>query len=144
MVAICKPEDGEKLHNEILTIEKNIFEDQELPYRIKDIASGDLGTPAFRKYDLEAWMPIRGVAGEFGEITSTRNCTDYQARRLNIRYKEKGTNKNVFVYTLNGTGLAISRAMIALIENNQQPDRSIRIPEKLQTYFGNKFFRSRI
>lgn len=144
MVAICKPEDGEKLHNEILTIEKNIFEDLELPYRIIDIASGDLGAPAFRKYDLEAWMPNRGEGGEFGEVTSTSNCTDYQARRLNIRYKEKGTNKNVFVYTLNGTGLAIGRAMIALIENNQQPDRSIKIPRKLQPYFGKKVIRSRI
>ncbi|MVZ98059.1 serine--tRNA ligase [Sphingorhabdus sp. IMCC26285] len=143
MVAICKPEDGERLHNELLAIEKKIFEDLELPFRIIDIASGDLGAPAYRKYDLEAWMPKRGDGGEFGEVTSTSNCTDYQARRLNIKYKMKDTNKNAFVYTLNGTGLAIGRAMIALLENNQQLDRSVRIPKKLQPYFGKETIRAR-
>ena len=143
MVAMCKAEDGEKIHQELLAIEKKIFEDLEVPFRVIDIASGDLGAPAYKKYDLEAWMPKRGDGGEFGEVTSTSNCTDYQARRLNIRYKDKETGKNVYAYTLNGTGLAIGRAMIALLENNQQADRSVLIPEKLQPYFGKEVIRPR-
>lgn len=136
LVVICTPEDGEKMHKEILEIEKNIFEELELPFRVIDIASGDLGAPAYRKYDIEAWMPHRGDGGEFGEVTSTSNCTDYQSRRLNIRYKDSITEKNKYTYTLNGTGLAIGRAMIALLENNQQEDLSVILPKKIWPYFG--------
>lgn len=143
MVAVCKPEDGETIHSEILEIERNIFEDLELPFRIIDIASGDLGAPAYRKYDLEAWMPLRGVGGEFGEVTSTSNCTDYQARRLNIRYKDRKSGRSRYVYTLNGTGIAVGRAMIALLENNQRADRSVYIPVKLQPYFGKEIIKPR-
>jgi seryl-tRNA synthetase len=96
-------------------------------------ATGDLGGPAYRKFDLEAWMPGRG---EFGEVTSTSNCTDYQARRLNIRYRVKGEKGTHFLHTLNGTAIAISRALIAIFENYQQADGSILVPEVLRPFVG--------
>ncbi|MCC7474569.1 MAG: serine--tRNA ligase, partial [Pirellulales bacterium] len=107
-----------------------------IPYRVLDIASGDLGGPAYRKFDLEAWMPGRGSAGEYGEVTSTSNCTDYQSRRLDIRYKVKGEKGTQLVHTLNGTAIAVSRAIIAILENFQQPDGSILIPEPLRKWMG--------
>ena len=100
----------------------------------RDPATGDLGGPAYRKFDLEAWMPGRGDGGEYGEVTSTSNCTDYQARRLKIRYKAKGEKGTKFVHTLNGTAIACSRAIIAVMENYQQADGSIVVPEVLQPY----------
>ena len=100
------------------------------------VATGDLGGPAYRKFDLEAWMPGRGEAGEYGEVTSTSNCTDYQSRRLNIRYKKKGEKGTHFVHTLNGTAIAISRAMIAVMENYQQADGTIAVPEVLKAWVG--------
>jgi seryl-tRNA synthetase len=105
----------------------------EVPYRVVDTATGDLGGPAYRKFDLEAWMPGRG---EWGEVTSTSNCTDYQARRLNARYKNKGERGTHFVHTLNGTAIAVSRAMIAVLENHQQADGSVLVPEALRTWVG--------
>jgi seryl-tRNA synthetase len=128
--------ESDKFHQLILSIEEEIFQGLEIPYRVLDIASGDLGGPAYRKFDLEAWMPGRGEAGEWGEITSASNCTDFQARRLGIRCKlpdKKGTH---FVHTLNGTAVAITRAMIALLENHQQPDGSIVIPQVLRKWTG--------
>ena len=107
-----------------------------MPYRVIDTATGDLGGPAYRKYDLEAWMPGRGEHGEWGEITSTSNCTDYQARRLNARYKVKGEKGTNFVHTLNGTAVAITRALIAILENYQQADGSVLIPEVLRLWVG--------
>jgi seryl-tRNA synthetase len=101
-----------------------------------DTATGDLGGPAYRKYDLEAWMPGRGTEGEWGEVTSTSNCTDYQARRLNIRTKNKNEKGTHFVHTLNGTAIAISRAIIAILENHQQADGTIRVPKVLQPWMG--------
>ena len=106
----------------------------EIPYRVVDTATGDLGGPAYRKFDLEAWMPGRGEQGEFGEVTSTSNCTDYQARRLNIRFKRKGEKGTEFAHTLNGTAIALSRVMIALLENHQQADGSIVVPACLRPY----------
>jgi seryl-tRNA synthetase len=105
-----------------------------------DTCTGDLGAPAYRKWDLEAWMPGRPSLpnrnnGEWGEVTSTSNCTDYQARRLNIRYKDSD-GKNKFVHMLNGTAIAISRAIIAILENNQQEDGSVRLPRALVPYCG--------
>ena len=97
---------------EILALEEEIFTELGIPYRVLDICSGDLGGPAYRKFDLEAWMPGRGEAGEYGEVTSTSDCTDYQARRLNIRYKPTGQKGTRFVHTLNGTAVALSRALI--------------------------------
>ena len=100
--------------------------------------SGDLGGPAYRKFDLEAWMPGRGDGGEYGEITSTSNCTDFQSRRLNARYKVKGAQGTHFLHTLNGTAIAISRALVAILELYQQPDGSVRVPKVLQTIVGKE------
>ena len=103
-----------------------------IPYRVIDTPSGDLGGPAYRKYDLEAWMPGRG---EFGEVTSTSNCTDYQARRLNVRMRREG-QKPELLHMLNGTAIAVSRTLLAVMENYQQADGSIIVPEALRTYIG--------
>lgn len=120
-------------HQDILRIEEDIFQALGIPYRVLDIATGDLGGPAYRKYDLEAWMPGRQ---EYGEVTSCSNCTDYQARRLNIRCRSAGKKGTQFVHTLNGTAVAVTRAMIALLENNQQADGSVNIPEVLRKWVG--------
>jgi seryl-tRNA synthetase len=117
-------------------LECGLFDALKIPYRVVDTATGDLGGPAYRKFDLEAWMPGRGDGGEWGEVTSTSNCTDYQARRLNIRYKRKGTKGTHYVHTLNGTAIAISRALIAIMENYQQADGTFRVPEVLQPWVG--------
>jgi seryl-tRNA synthetase len=138
MFAFTLPEQSDSMHEELRQAECDLFDALEIPYRVVDTATGDLGGPAYRKYDLEAWMPGRGESGEWGEVTSTSNCTDYQARRLNVRYKhkaEKGTN---FVHTLNGTAIAISRAIIAIMENFQQADGSIRVPKVLQPWMGKE------
>jgi seryl-tRNA synthetase len=103
-----------------------------------DTPSGDLGGPAYRKYDLEAWMPGRGENGEWGEVTSTSNCTDYQARRLAIRYRKPGEKGTHFVHTLNGTAIAMSRAIIAVVENFQQADGSVAVPEALVPWMGKR------
>ncbi len=127
----CKPEDSESMHKELLEIEKEICDGLEIPYRVIDVASGDLGGPAFRKFDIEAWMSMKN---DYGEITSTSNCTDYQARRLKIRYRLG--KKTELVHTLNGTAMVLSRFPIALIENHQLKDGSIGIPKALVPYFG--------
>ncbi len=126
---------SDAFHQHILRIEEEIFQALGIPYRVLDIATGDLGGPAYRKYDLEAWMPGRQ---EYGEVTSCSNCTDYQARRLNIRCKSAGKKGTQFVHTLNGTAVAITRAMIALLENNQQADGSVIIPEALRKWVGKE------
>ena len=135
MFIYCTPEESEKYHREILSIEEEIFGGLKIAYRIVDTATGDLGAPAYRKFDIEAWMPGRGVDGEYGEVTSTSNCTDYQARSLNIRYREDD-GKTRFVHMLNGTAVALSRAMVAVMENYQREDGSIDIPEVLVPYCG--------
>ncbi len=129
MFIFCLPEDGEKYHHFLRDVEEKIFEGLGIPFRVVEICTGDLGAPAYRKWDLEAWMPGRN-GGEWGEITSASNCTDFQARRLNIRYKDSD-GKNKFVYTLNGTAIAISRALIAVLENYQMEDGSIKVPDVL-------------
>lgn len=134
MFAFTLPEQSDATHEELRQLECEIFDDLQVPYRVVDTATGDLGGPAYRKYDLEAWMPGRGTDGEWGEVTSTSNCTDYQARRLNIRYRNKNEKGTHLVHTLNGTAIAVSRAIIAILENHQQPDGSIAIPEALQPY----------
>ena len=135
MFIYCLPEDSDAFHKEILSIEEEIFQGLGIPYRIVDTATGDLGAPAYRKFDIEAWMPGRGDAGEYGEVTSTSNCTDYQARSLNIRYRDDD-GKLKFVHMLNGTAMALSRAVVAVMENYQEEDGSIRIPEVLIPYCG--------
>lgn len=137
MFVFCRPEDSEAQHAELLRIERQIFDALEIPYRVIDIASADLGAPAYRKFDLEAWMPGRGDSGEYGEITSTSNCTDFQARRLKIRFRRAGEKKkNELVHTLNGTAVSNARAIVALLENHQQADGTIRIPKALVPYMG--------
>jgi seryl-tRNA synthetase len=136
MFAFCAPDQSESIHQELLRIEETIFQGLNLPYQVIDTCTGDLGGPAYRKYDLEAWMPGRGKTGEYGEVTSTSNCTDYQARRLNIRYKIPGQKGTRFVHTLNGTAIAVSRAILAILENCQQPDGSVLVPEVLQAWIG--------
>ena len=135
MFIYCTPEESEKFHKEILSIEEEIFSGLNIAYRIVDTATGDLGAPAYRKFDIEAWMPGRGENGEYGEVTSTSNCTDYQARSLNIRYKDDD-GKTRFVHMLNGTAVALSRAMVAIMENYQRDDGSIDIPKALIPYCG--------
>jgi seryl-tRNA synthetase len=136
MFAFCAPDQSDALHQELLAIEEKVFQGLGLPYHVIDTCTGDLGGPAYRKFDLEAWMPGRGQGGEYGEVTSTSNCTDYQARRLNIRYKIPGQKGTRFVHTLNGTAVAVSRALVAILENNQQADGSVTIPEVLRPWVG--------
>ncbi|MDD4476817.1 MAG: serine--tRNA ligase [Patescibacteria group bacterium] len=140
MFIYCKPEDSEKYHQEILNIEKEIVDGLDIPYRVIDIPSGDLGGPAYRKYDIEAWMTMKGEGdkqGDYGEITSCSNCTDYQARRLNIKYRKEDGGAD-FVHTLNGTAVVLSRFPIALIENYQREDGLIEVPKVLRKYTGLK------
>ncbi len=134
MFVYCRPEDSEKMHDELLEIEEEIFQGLEIPYRVVDTCTGDLGAPAYRKFDVEAWMPGRGEKGGWGEVTSTSNCTDYQARRLGVRCKGKEGNR--YLHMLNGTAVAVSRAIIALLENHQSENGSVDIPAALRPYTG--------
>lgn len=125
---------SDAFHAEIVRIEEELFQGLKIPYRVIDTCTGDLGGPAYRKFDLEAWMPGRG---EYGEVTSASNCTDYQSRRLGIRCRVPDQKGTQFVHTLNGTAIAISRALIAILENYQQADGSIVIPEVLRAWVGS-------
>jgi seryl-tRNA synthetase len=136
MYAITRPEDSEAMHARLLAIEERVFQGLELPYRVVDIAAGDLGAPAFRKFDIEAWMPGRGEGGAYGEVSSTSNCTDYQARRLGTRFRRKGAKKNEYVHMLNGTAVSNARAILAVLENHQQADGSVSIPRALRPHMG--------
>ena len=133
MVAFCMPEDSAKLHDEFLQVEEEIFQDLEIPYQVLLICTGDLGSAAAKKYDVEAWMPSQN---KYREVTSTSNTTDFQARRLNIKYKEAG--KTEILHTLNGTACAIGRTLIAILENNQQEDGTVLIPKVLQPFLGKE------
>jgi seryl-tRNA synthetase len=143
MFAFSTPESSGPIHAEMLAIEEDLFRSLGIPYRVLDICSGDLGGPAYRKFDLEAWMPGRGEHGEFGEVTSTSDCTDYQSRRLNIRYRPTGQKGTRFVHTLNGTAVALSRALIVILENYQRSDGGIDVPEVLRPYVGKDVIGSR-
>ena len=134
MFVYSTPEQSDELHHKLREIEEEIFTGLGLPFHVVDTCSGDLGAPAYRKWDLEAWMPGRN-GGEYGEVTSTSNCTDYQARRLNIKYKDDD-GKNKYVHTLNGTAIAVGRAMLAILENYQNADGSVTIPEVLVPFCG--------
>jgi seryl-tRNA synthetase len=138
MFAFCLPEQSEPIHREMLAREEELFQGLGLPYRVIDTCTGDLGGPAYRKFDLEAWMPGRGESGEYGEVTSTSNCTDFQARRLNVRYKVPGQKGTHFVHTLNGTAVACTRAILAILENYQQADGSVVVPEVLRTWLSKE------
>ncbi|MFC1532505.1 serine--tRNA ligase [Thermodesulfobacteriota bacterium] len=148
MFAFTSPKKSEETHDYFLDIEERLFRSLDIPFRTVDICTGDLGGPAYRKYDLEAWMPGRpgeqkGETGNWGEITSTSNCTDYQARRLNIKYRPEDGGKTEFVHMLNGTAIAVSRALIAILENYQQEDGSVAVPEVLQSLVGKKIIKAR-
>jgi seryl-tRNA synthetase len=134
MFVYCVPEDSGAWHEKLLGIEEEIFSGLDIPYRVVDTCTGDLGAPAYRKFDIEAWMPGRGEAGDWGEVTSTSNCTDYQSRRLGVRYKDEG--KTRYVHMLNGTAIALSRGIIAILENFQEADGSVKIPPRLVPYTG--------
>jgi seryl-tRNA synthetase len=126
-------EDADKIHTELLEIEKEILTKLELPFRVIDVATGDLGSSATRKFDCEAWIPS---SHEYRELTSTSNCTEFQARRLKIRTRTG--DKTNYVATLNGTLLAVTRTIVALLENHQQKDGSINIPSALRPYLSNR------
>ncbi len=134
MFVYSTPEQSDALHLKLREIEEEIFEGLGIPFHVVDTCSGDLGAPAYRKWDLEAWMPGRN-GGEYGEVTSTSNCTDYQSRRLNIKYKDDD-GKNKYVHTLNGTAIAVGRAMLAILENYQNADGSVTIPSVLVPFCG--------
>jgi seryl-tRNA synthetase len=134
MFAYTLPEESGKMHKYLKNLEVKIFKKLGLPFRVVDICTGDLGGPAYRKYDLEAWMTSRNG---WGEITSTSDTTDYQARRLNIKVERKDGRKE-FLHLLNGTAIATSRALIAIIENFQQADGSVVIPKVLRKYMPGK------
>jgi seryl-tRNA synthetase len=136
MFAFSTPENSGGVHAEMLEIEEQLFQALGIPYRVLDICTGDLGGPAYRKFDLEAWMPGRGEHGEYGEVTSTSDCTDYQSRRLNIRYRPAGQKGTRFVHTLNGTAIALSRALIVIFENYQRADGRIDVPDVLKPIVG--------
>lgn len=129
MVVFCLPEDSDKIHEQLREIEEEIWQELEIPYQVIKQATGDLGNAAARKYDLEAWMPSQN---RYREVTSTSNTTDFQARRLGIKVRRN--NENEYLHTLNGTVLALGRAMIAIYENYQNEDGSVTIPQVLQKW----------
>ncbi len=144
MFQYVMPDKSEEAHKEVLEIEKEIFRGLKIPFRVVDHCTADLGSPALRTYDLEAWMPGKpakdGSNGDWGEITSASNCTDFQSRGLNIKFEDNEGKKD-FIHMLNGTAIAVGRAIIAIMENNQQADGSIKIPEILHKWTGFKEIR---
>lgn len=139
MFVYSLPEESNKIHEQLRLIEEEIFTGLGIPFRVVDTCTGDLGAPAYRKWDLEAWMPGRAdeehPEGDWGEVTSTSNCTDYQARRLNVKYRDDD-GKNKYVHMLNGTAIAVGRAMLAILENYQNADGSVTIPPALVPFCG--------
>ena len=133
MFVYCKPEEAEDMHQKLLGLEREMLADVEVPYRVIDVAAGDLGSSAARKFDTEAWVPSQHT---YRELTSTSNCTTFQARRLNIRYRDEN-GKTQIAATLNGT-LATTRWLVAILENNQQADGSVRVPAALQPWVGKE------
>jgi seryl-tRNA synthetase len=135
MFSFCKPEDAKAEHARLLQWEKDFLNAMEIPFRVIDVASGDLGSSATRKFDIEAWIPTQNA---YREVTSTSNCTEFQARRLNIRYKDGDGTKAVA--TLNGTLVAIPRMIVAILENHQNVDGTVNVPASLQPFLGMKRF----
>jgi seryl-tRNA synthetase len=135
MFTFCKPEDAQAEHQRLLQWEKDLLNAMEIPFRVIDVASGDLGSSAARKFDIEAWIPTQGA---YREVTSTSNCTEFQGRRLNIRYKDAEGVKAIA--TLNGTLVAIPRMIVAILENHQNADGTVNVPAALQPFLGMKKF----
>lgn len=131
MFSFCDPEKSKEEHEYILSVEEEILQELEIPYRVVDVCSGDLGASAAKKYDIEAWIPSQNT---YREVTSCSNTTDYQARRLNIRSKKDGNTQ--IIHTLNGTAIAVGRILIALIENNQQEDGTVKFSDELSKILG--------
>lgn len=136
MFIYCLPEQSEEMHRYLLELEERIYQGLGIPYRVLEMCTGDLGAIAAKKYDIEAWMPGRN---DYGEVTSASNCTNYQARNLNVKVRRKN-GKTEHLHMLNGTAIAVSRTLIALLENYQREDGSVRIPEALRPYMGMKEF----
>ncbi len=137
MFAFTRPDQSEAVHQRIVAVEEALFQGLKIPYQVIDTCTGDLGGPAYpANTTIEAWMPGRGEHGEYGEVTSASNCTDYQARRLGIRFKTPEAKGTQFAHTLNGTAIAVTRAIIAILENYQQADGSIVVPEVLRPWVG--------
>lgn len=136
---ICQNDiaESEKWHKKLLEISESVLQDLELPYQVLDICTGDMGAPKYRQYDLEAWVPTQKV---YRETHSCSNITEWQARRTNLRYRANEDGKVKYVHTLNNTGIATPRVLVPLIENHQQENGSVRIPEKLRPYMGGKEF----
>ena len=133
MYAFCLPEQSKEIHEKILSIEEEIWQELNIPYHVINIAAGDLGAPAAKKYDLEYWSPVNQ---KYQELTSCSNCTDFQARAVNCRVRRKdGTIE--FVHTLNGTAISLARTMVAVLENYATKDGKFIIPEALKPYFNN-------
>jgi seryl-tRNA synthetase len=135
MFSFCKPEEAKEEHQRLLQWEKEFLSAMEIPFRVIDVASGDLGSSAVRKFDIEAWIPTQAA---YREVTSTSNCTEFQARRLNIRYKDADGTKAIA--TLNGTLVAIPRMIVAILENHQNADGTVNVPAALQPFLGMKKF----
>ena len=135
MFSFCHPDQAKDEHQRLLQWEKDFLNAMDIPYRVIDVASGDLGSSANRKFDIEAWIPTQDA---YREVTSTSNCTEFQARRLNIRFKEADATKAVA--TLNGTLVAIPRMVVAILENHQNADGTVNIPAALQPFLGTKRF----
>ncbi|MDO8443625.1 MAG: serine--tRNA ligase [Candidatus Azambacteria bacterium] len=131
MFSFARPEDSKKEHEFLLSMEEKLMKELDISYHVLQICTGDLGVQAANKYDIEAWMPGQS---QYRETHSTSNDTDFQSRRLNIKYKKEATGKNEYVHTLNGTALAIGRILIAIMENYQQEDGAIKIPKVLEKY----------
>jgi seryl-tRNA synthetase len=136
LFVFCTPEQSAQVHEEIRELEESIYQALKIPYRVMNICAGDLGAAAYKKYDIEAWMPGKDDGGAYGEVTSASNCLSFQARRLNIRHKNPETGKNEFVHTLNGTAAALSRTPIAILENYQTKEGDVIIPEVLRAFMG--------
>jgi seryl-tRNA synthetase len=141
MFAFTRPEQSDDMLEYLVSLEERMFLQLGIPFRVVDSCTGELGGPAYRKYDLEAWMPGRVEGGAWGEVTSASNCTDYQARRLNIRFRRAAGSRPEFVHTLNGTAIAVSRALLAILENYQQSDGSVAVPEVLRAFVGRDVIR---
>ena len=133
MFSFCAPEESGTEHDAMLAVEEKILQALEIPYRVVNVCTGDLGAPAAKKYDLEAWMPGQSA---YREVTSCSNCTDFQARRLGARHR--GSDGLRFLHTLNGTAVAVGRTIIALLENHQEEDRTVRLPSRLRPYMAQR------
>jgi len=152
LFVIARPEDSEAIRKELLGLEEAMFTALGLCYRVLDMPSGDLGNPAYRKFDIEAWTPGSGIGGGWGEISSAANCTDFQARRLGIRYCEEASDDEAaagsrdgsvggkgatrYAPTLNATACAVPWIIVAILENNVQADGSVRVPDVLHPFMG--------